>query len=332
MPANQIADKLAELIIGQTGAIEAIVPHIKVFQSGLSPGGRPIAVIMLLGPTGSGKTRTVEALAEVLHGSPNNLLRIDCGEFQLDHEVSKLVGSPPGYVGHRETQPMLTQAKVNAVSGGHSSISIILFDEIEKAAPAMQRILLGILDKAQVSLGDNTTTTFERSIIFMTSNLGAQAIQHANRPDYGFESMTSAGEADVEKIQKIGMAAVRRKFSPEFVNRIHSVITYKALSRDNCRTILGQIVDGYRRLIGERFGVNKFNIQCTHEAVEKLLDIGVSVDYGARYLRRAVEKNFLHPLASMVAENEVEVGSTVTLAVSNGQLELVREKVLSVSS
>ncbi len=184
-----IGADLRRLLIGQDDAVEAIVPFVQMHQAGLSPEGRPIGVVLLLGPTGTGKTRTVEALAEVLHGSSKNLLKIDCGEFQMEHEVAKLIGAPPGYLGHRETQPLLSQGKLNAVTSEASDISIVLFDEIEKAAPSMTRLLLGILDKATLRLGDNTTVNFERTLIFMTTNIGAKSMQRVAKPDFGFEAM-----------------------------------------------------------------------------------------------------------------------------------------------
>ena len=136
--------------------MRSIVPYIQMYQAGLAPEGRPIGIFLLLGPTGTGKTKTVEAIADVLHGSERNLVRIDCGEFQMEHEVAKLIGAPPGYLGHRETHPLLTQQRLNASTSERSNISIILFDEIEKAAPSMTRLLLGVLDKATLRLGDNT--------------------------------------------------------------------------------------------------------------------------------------------------------------------------------
>ena len=132
--------------------------------AGLAPEGGPVGVFLLLGPTGTGKTRTVEALAEILHGSDKSILRVDCGEFQMEHEVAKLVGAPPGYLGHRETQPMLTQQKLAAVASEDCNLSLVLFDEIEKATPSMTRLLLAVLDKAALRLGDNTTVnSSERS-------------------------------------------------------------------------------------------------------------------------------------------------------------------------
>src|SRR6202790_3339013 len=155
----------------------------------LSADGRTAGVFLLLGPTGTGKTRTVEALADALHASERSLLKVDCGEFQMEHEVAKLIGAPPGYLGHRETQPVLTQQKLSAVTSEGSNLSLILFDEIEKAAPSMTRLLLGVLDKATLRLGDNSTVNFERSMIFLTSNLGAEAMRKELNPDFGFESM-----------------------------------------------------------------------------------------------------------------------------------------------
>ena len=237
--ANQLANQLSRILIGQTEAIEAIVPYVQMHQAGLSPEGRPVGVVLLLGPTGTGKTRTVEALAETLHGSSKNLLKVDCGEFQMEHEVAKLIGAPPGYLGHRETQPLLTQAKLNAVASETCDLSLVLFDEIEKAAPSMTRLLLSILDKGTLRLGDNTSVSFERSIIFLTSNLGAKAIGRINRPDFGFEAMLPLSRPIcAKKLQNVGMSAVRQKFSPEFVNRIDSVVTYNALDRKACESIL----------------------------------------------------------------------------------------------
>src|ERR1700692_4512851 len=165
---------LSQKVVGQPTATKVIVPYVQMFQAGLSPEGRPVGIFLLLGPTGTGKTRTVEALAEVLHGSAKNLLKIDCGEYQMEHEVAKLIGAPPGYLGHRETQPMLTQQKLGAAASESSSLALVLFDEIEKAAPSMTRLLLGVLDKGVLRLGDNSSVNFEKSLVFLTSNLGAR--------------------------------------------------------------------------------------------------------------------------------------------------------------
>jgi ATP-dependent Clp protease ATP-binding subunit ClpA len=322
--SDALAAQLDSLLIGQPEAIQTIVPYIHMHQAGLSPEGRPIGVILLLGPTGTGKTRTVEALAEVLHGSSKNLLRVDCGEFQMEHEVAKLIGAPPGYLGHRETQPMLTQAKVNGAASDQCDISLILFDEIEKAAGSMTRLLLGILDKATLRLGDNATVNFERTLIFLTSNLGAKAIQRLTRPDFGFEGMLPVDSiTDPSKLNKIGMSAVRHKFSPEFVNRIDSVITYKPLGRDACDIILDQIFSGFARLINSRLGVRGFRLQCTAAGRKLLLDNGVSVEFGARELKRTVQRNFIQPVAALVADGQVSPGSSVILDAKGGEFSIL---------
>src|SRR5437764_10532382 len=179
---------LSQKVVGQPAATRVIVPYIQMFQAGLAPEGRPVGIFLLLGPTGTGKTKTVEALAEVLHGSQKNLLKVDCGEFQMEHEVAKLIGAPPGYLGHRETQPILTQQKLNSVTSEKCALSIVLFDEIEKAAPSMTRLLLGVLDKATLRLGDNTAVNFEKSLVFLTSNLGAREMLKEITPDFGFQA------------------------------------------------------------------------------------------------------------------------------------------------
>jgi ATP-dependent Clp protease ATP-binding subunit ClpA len=319
-----LAARLRELLVGQPEAIDIVVPYVQMYQAGLSPEGRPVGVVLLLGPTGTGKTRTVEALAEVLHGSSKNLLKVDCGEFQMEHEVAKLIGAPPGYLGHRETQPMLTQAKVNAVASEESEISLILFDEIEKAAPSMTRLLLGILDKATLRLGDNSSVNFERSLIFLTSNLGAKSIQRANKPDFGFEAMLPVKPfEDRAKLQSIGLAAVRHKFSPEFVNRIDSVITYKPLDRDACEIILDQILANFARLSHNRLGMRSFRLQCTVAGRSLLLDQGTSLEYGARELKRTVQRNFIQPVAALVSQGQVPPGTSVILDAKGGEFNIL---------
>src|SRR5258706_9013049 len=218
---EDLAALLSERVVGQPAASDVVIPYIQMFQAGLAPEGRPVGVFLLLGPTGTGKTKTVEALAEVLHGSEKSLLKVDCGEFQMEHEVAKLIGAPPGYLGHRETQPILTQQKLNAVTSENCALSLVLFDEIEKAAPSLTRLLLGVLDKGVLRLGDNSTVNFEKSLVFLTSNLGAREMMKEISPDFGFQGGLSAGRPDLtSKLQNIALVAVRKKFSPEFVNRI----------------------------------------------------------------------------------------------------------------
>src|SRR6202047_5383898 len=194
---EDLAALLSQKVVGQPAVAEIIVPYIQMFQAGLAPEGRPVGVFLLLGPTGTGKTKTVEALAEILHGSAKNVLKIDCGEFQMEHEVAKLIGAPPGYLGHRETQPMLSQQKLTAVTSERSALSLVLFDEIEKAAPSMTRLLLGVLDRGVLRLGDNSSVNFEKSLVFLTSNLGAKEMLREINPDFGFQSAGGGERADL---------------------------------------------------------------------------------------------------------------------------------------
>jgi ATP-dependent Clp protease ATP-binding subunit ClpA len=327
-PPPDLLSQLLSRVIGQQKAMAQIVPYVQMYQAGLAPESRPAGVFLLLGPTGTGKTRTVEALAEVLHGSARNLLKVDCGEFQMEHEVAKLVGAPPGYLGHRETQPMLTQQKLSSAASESSSLSLVLFDEIEKAAPSMTRLLLGVLDKAVLRLGDNTTVNFERTLIFMTSNLGAKAIQKGIRPDFGFESLLPNGERKgvEKKIENIGMNAVRRKFSPEFVNRIDAVLTYQPLDAASLAVIVDQQVEDLERHIQNRLGERAFDLEVSAAAREWLLKKGASDEYGARELKRTILRSITQPLAAMVANGAVEAGGIVRVEVDGDGLKLVVEE------
>jgi len=327
--------RLTDRVVGQPQAMTQIVPYVQMHQAGLAPEGRPVGVFLLLGPTGTGKTRTVEALAEVLHGNEKNLLKIDCGEFQMEHEVAKLIGAPPGYLGHRETQPMLTQQKLGAVASESCNLSLVLFDEIEKAAPSMTRLLLAVLDKAVLRLGDNTSVNFERTIIFMTSNLGAKEMRREIQPDFGFEAVaggrrTKAARGDLaRKLETIGMGAVRRKFSPEFVNRIDGVVTYQPLDAASLEIILDQQIVALEKHIELRLIDRAFGLEIGEPARELLLKKGTSDEYGARELKRTILRQLTQPLASMVANHRIAPGSVVHVEPSadGEQLELTVEDV-----
>jgi ATP-dependent Clp protease ATP-binding subunit ClpA len=312
--ADDLYARLAEKVVGQSAAINAILPYAQIYQAGMAPEGRPVGVFLLLGPTGTGKTKTVEALAEVLHGSAKNVLRADCGEFQMEHEVAKLIGAPPGYLGHRETQPMLTQMKLNAVASEHSSLSIVLFDEIEKAAPSLTRLLLGILDKATLRLGDNTSVNFERSMIFMTSNLGARGMLRELTPTFGFESSVpreTSGRG--HKLSGIAMDAMRKKFSPEFVNRIDAVVTYQPLGGEELARILDQHLEELQHHIMSRLGPRGFELRVEQGCRRQLLREGTSLEYGARELKRTIHRRLTQPLAAMLSRGEIEGGSRVSV-------------------
>ena len=315
---EDLATVLSRRVVGQPDATRLIVPYIQMFQAGLAPEGRPVGVFLLLGPTGTGKTKTVEALAEVLHGSEKNVLKVDCGEFQMEHEVAKLIGAPPGYLGHRETQPMLTQQKLTAVTSDKCNLSLVLFDEIEKAAPSMTRLLLGVLDKAQLRLGDNTSVNFEKSLVFLTSNLGSREMLREINPEFGFQSAQHSARADlIGKLQSIGLVAVRKRFSPEFVNRIDCIVTYQPLSREALAAILEHQIADLQNHVNTRLGDRSFTLEIAPETRQFLLEKGTSAEYGARELNRTIHRFLTQPLATMVASNQVGAGAKVRVDVAD---------------
>src|ERR1700691_2132668 len=311
-PGENLIAVLSQKVVGQPAATRVIVPYIQMYQAGLAPEGRPVGVFLLLGPTGTGKTKTVEALAEVLHGTEKNVLKIDCGEFQMEHEVAKLIGAPPGYLGHRETQPMLTQQKLNAVTSDKCSLSLVLFDEIEKAAPSMTRLLLGVLDKGILRLGDNSIVNFEKSLVFLTSNLGAREMMKEIRPDFGFQSVKAAQRSDLTgKLQSIALVAVRKRFSPEFVNRIDCIITYQPLTPESLSAILDKQIADLQNHVNTRLGARSFTLEVPFESRRFLLQKGTSAEYGARELNRTIHRHLTPPLATLVATSQVSPGARV---------------------
>ncbi len=320
---SDIAKALSRKLVGQPAAIAAVVPCVEMYRARLAPEGRPAGIFLLLGPTGTGKTKTVEALAEVLHGSPKKLLKVDCGEYQMEHEVAKLLGAPPGYLGHRETQPLLTQQKLSGSASESCDLSILLFDEIEKAAPSLVRLLLGILDKATLRLGDSTLVNFEKTLIFMTSNLGARAMSRELRPDFGFETVVPRTLDFGDKLERIGKTAVRKNFSPEFINRIDSVVTYQPLDADAMSAILDQHIDDLQEHIQRRLGDRAFRIEVPVRSRKFLLETGTSAEYGARELKRTLHRQLIQPLASMVVAGDIDPGNRVRAELNPSKENLV---------
>ena len=321
-----LTQQLAERVVGQPSALKLISPYIDMYRAGLAPEGRPAGIFLLLGPTGTGKTKTVEALAGILHGSEKNVLRIDCGEFQMEHEVAKLIGSPPGYLGHRETAPLLNQQRLAAVASEKCDLAIVLFDEIEKAAGSLVRLLLGILDKAALRLGDNTSVNFEKTIIFLTSNLGAREMMKEISPDFGFGTAVPAEDLELsKKLENVAMGAVRRKFPPEFVNRIDAVITYQPLDAAALEAILDRQINELQQHVNTRLAAKCFSIEVPPETRKFLLEHGTSKEYGARELKRTIHRHLTQPLATMVASGGIEPGASVRFIVAeDGQSILIR--------
>src|SRR5712671_4473322 len=232
--ACQFEHAMREKIVGQDEAVQALVDIYQVFCAGLHSPGRPVGNLLFLGPTGSGKTRTVEAAAEILFGDSRAVIKVDCAEFQHSHEIAKLIGSPPGYLGHRETHPLLTQEALNQWHTEKLKLSILLFDEIEKASDSLWQLLLGILDKATLTLGDNRRVDLSNCIIIMTSNLGATEMTGLVNGGLGFAPKAVQVDSSLdEKINRTAVDAARRKFSPEFMNRIDKVVVFKTLRSEH---------------------------------------------------------------------------------------------------
>src|SRR6266436_4244543 len=237
--ANELEAKLSIRIVGQERAVRQTSDLYQVFLAGMNPPNQPVGTMLFLGPTGSGKTRVVEAAAEVLFGDPNAVVRIDCAEFQHSHEIAKLIGSPPGYLGHRETSPMLTQEYLDRMHTKDPRLSLVLFDEIEKASDSLWQLLLGILDKATLTLGDNRRVDFSRTIVVMTSNLGAREMDRLTEEPLGFACMDHQPVAALDsQFRRVGLEAARKRFSPEFMNRLDSVVVFHRLTDDSMRQIL----------------------------------------------------------------------------------------------
>ena len=316
-------------IVGQGEAVSELVNVYQTVLAGMCLPGRPIANLLFLGPTGSGKTRIVEAAAETLFGSSQAFIKIDCAEFQHSHEISKLIGSPPGYIGHRETPPALTQENINHFQTDKLKLTFILFDEIEKASEALWQLLLGILDKATLTLGDNRKVNLSRTVVFMTSNLGAREMTKLSAGQIGFAPKASAelSQAVDREIHRVAVDAAKQRFSPEFMNRIDKVIVFHKLTNEQ----LGQILDIELREVQKRILSAQpnaiFLVRYSPGAKKFLLKEGTDPRYGARHLKRAIERLIVFPLSSLMASAQLTTGDIVNVCTAaDGRLIFAKHR------
>jgi ATP-dependent Clp protease ATP-binding subunit ClpA len=325
--AEHLENKLHHLVVGQDEAIHQIVRAYQTYLAGLSPVGRPIANFLFLGPTGSGKTRIVEATAESLLKDPRSVIKIDCAEFQHSHEIAKLIGSPPGYLGHRETHPLLSQETLNQHHTETVKLSFVLFDEIEKASDALWNLLLGILDKATLTLGDNRKVDFSAAMVFLTSNLGASEMSALLNPRLGFHvpSFESNGcDAKVSaRISSAGIAAARRKFTPEFINRLDKIVVFKSLGAEELRRIVDIELEIVQQRIQTAAASKPFRVHVTDSAREFLLVEGTDIRYGARHLKRAIERLLVQPLSNLMASGQIQRGDCIRISHEDGSAALM---------
>jgi ATP-dependent Clp protease ATP-binding subunit ClpA len=313
---------LRRLIVGQDEAIEQIVNIYQMHLTGMNPPGRPVGSFLFLGPTGTGKTRIVEATAEGLVGNSRAVIKIDCAEFQHSHEIAKLIGSPPGYLGHRETHPLLSQEMLNQYHTDTVKLSFLLFDEIEKASDALWNLLLGILDKATLTLGDNRKVDFSKALIFMTSNLGASEMSSILSPKLGFRAATGGGVPAPDpgldrKVTRSGIEAARKKFTPEFMNRLDKVVVFRPLGVAELRRIL-DIELGFvqKRVLEANESGRGFVITVEPAAKDFLLEEGTDPKYGARHLKRAIERELVQPLSNLIATQQARPGDWIRVGYS----------------
>jgi ATP-dependent Clp protease ATP-binding subunit ClpB len=333
--ATQLETGLRRMIVGQDEAIQQIVNIYQMHLTGMNPPGRPIGNFLFLGPTGSGKTRIVEATAEVLLKNPRSVIKIDCAEFQHSHEIAKLIGSPPGYLGHRETHPLLSQEVLNQHHTENIKLSFVLFDEIEKASDALWNLLLGILDKGVLTLGDNRKVDFSRAMIFMTSNLGASEMSAIMSPKLGFNvgqvnADTISGVTDEKmtgKLARSGMEAAKRKFTPEFMNRLDKIVTFQPLGSDQLKKILDIELNLVQQRIFNAPPERAFVFTLSDHSKDYLLTEGTDMKYGARHLKRAIERLLVQPMSNLIATDQVRGGDWIRVDFDDSQkiLSFARE-------
>lgn len=321
--ASLLKSSLQQMIVGQDEAIARIVDIYQMHIIGMISPNRPVGNFLFLGPTGSGKTRIVEAVAETLVGTANAVLKVDCGEFQHSHEIAKLIGSPPGYLGHRETHPLLSQETLNQYHTERVKLSFLLFDEIEKASDSLWNLLLGILDKAKLTLGDNRRVDFSRTMIFLTSNLGANEMKSLLNPKMGFRTGQAISIATEAKVKRSGLEAARRKFTPEFMNRLDKVVVFNTLGKDELCQILDIELDMVQLRIFKAFPEKKFAFSVSLPAKEFILNAGNDKRYGARHIKRAIEQLIVYPISNLIASNQVCGGDAIKVELDPDQDKLL---------
>ena len=311
--ACHFEEALQEKIVGQEEAVQVLVDLYQVFCAGLHSPGRPVGNFLFLGPTGSGKTRTVEAAAEILFGDSRAVIKVDCAEFQHSHEIAKLIGSPPGYLGHRETHPLITQEGLAASYREGQKLSFLLFDEIEKASDALWQLLLGMLDKATLTLGDNRKVDLSRTVIFLTSNLGSGQIADLMQGGMGFiQPMDKDTTGLHQKVERTALEAARRKFSPEFMNRLDKVVVFHPLKQEELDEVLEiELAQIQKRILDST--TRPFLFRITSKGREFLLQEGTDQRYGARHLKRSIERYVVCPLARLLATAQVQPGDVLLI-------------------
>lgn len=338
--AQTLSDKLNAKVIGQERAIRQIIKSYVPMTVNMHREGRPLGVFLFLGPTGVGKTETVRTFASLLLGSRNAITRIDCAEYDESHHVSKIIGAPPGYVGHNEA-PLLSQKKIDQHQTKENKINVILFDEIEKGHSRLFDAIMTILGDGRLTLGNGSVVDFSRSFIFLTSNLGSEAVRKmVEGASIGFNPTTSERDDMDDSVYKMSKEAAKKQFRPEFINRLDSTVVFRSLSRDSLKRILKIELDELQWRIwrspwrdfsglssGEKMPDGRSIVfALTSDAKDFLLDEGTSEIYGARELNRAIDKYVGFPMAALIASDQLMSGDKVKIDFTKGDKDLTFTK------
>jgi len=321
--ARSLLMTLGRRVVGQVEGLTALVDMVEQHQAGHSDPNHPAGSLLILGPTGAGKTHVAEALSRGLFGSEKAMVKIDCAEFQHSHEIAKLIGSPPGYLGHRETPPLLKQARLDQYFTEKQKLGVLLFDEIEKASDALWQLLLGILDKATLTLGDNTTTNFQNQIIVMTSNLGTKEVNHLIDGGIGFNVERPVEEVEA-RLDETAINAAKRKFTAEFFNRLDKVVVFKTLTKEQ----IAQVLDMELAEVAVNLILHTnipFFLHVSPSAKKAILNEGYDAKYGARALRRVIRRNVQVPLARLVSTEQITEKADVYVNYAGGAFEFIQE-------
>jgi ATP-dependent Clp protease ATP-binding subunit ClpB len=323
---NDFFNKLKAKVIGQDEALEKIADIIQTYKAGLHQKGKPLSNVIFLGSSGTGKTRSVESVASALFGDEKAFFKMNCGEFQSSSSIATLIGAAPGYIGYKQTEPFISQDKIDKFQTKEFPINLILLDEIEKAHDAIFQLLLGILDKATLNMNNGGHIDFSSCIIFMTSNLGSESIVNADKEGLGFA--TNTDKRLDSQIKKAALGALEKKFSPEFVNRLDHTVVFNTLTEDSVRKILDLEMLAVRGRIFTSKPHIKFTFIYTKKVEDFILQQGFSRKFGARELKRTISRHVTNPLASLMMSRQLDYGDIVIISMRGK--ELFYEKIDSI--
>jgi len=308
---------LLKRVIGQDFAVKQLVRVYQTFCSGLQTPHRPLGVLLFLGPTGSGKTRLVEVLAECLFGDSGALLKIDCAEYTHDHEVAKLIGAPPGYLGHDKTDPRISQVTLDRYQTEELKLSILLFDEIEKGCDDLYALMLSMLSDARLTLGNNSIVDFSRTVIIMTSNVGSEDLQKIiSGNGLGFTStIDSIKELDT-MLEHTAKESLKKAFPPEFLNRINKSIIFHTLSDASLKQIINIEIEAIQdRLLTAGYFIL---LRVTNSAKDYIRKEGTDFIYGARELTRALDRLLVEPTSNLLSTGQIKDTDLLVVSYESG--------------